>query len=56
MPAWGLDGTWRDRPGFAQTMEQVTGLAWVTGHEEGAPIVPRGPCDPLGGLHAVFAC
>ena len=55
MPAWGLDGTWRDRPGFAQTMEQVTGLAWVTGHEEGAPIVPRGPCDPLGGLHAVFA-
>jgi crotonobetainyl-CoA:carnitine CoA-transferase CaiB-like acyl-CoA transferase len=55
MPAWGLDGAWRDRPGFAQTMEQVTGLAWVTGHEEGAPIVPRGPCDPLGGLHAVFA-
>ena len=32
MPAWGLDGEWRDRPGFAQTMEQVTGLAWVTGH------------------------
>ena len=55
MPAWGLDGAWRDRPGFAQTMEQVTGLAWVTGHEGGAPIVPRGPCDPLGGLHAVFA-
>ncbi len=55
MPAWGLDGAWRDRPGFAQTMEQVTGLAWVTGHHEGAPIVPRGPCDPLGGLHATFA-
>jgi crotonobetainyl-CoA:carnitine CoA-transferase CaiB-like acyl-CoA transferase len=55
MPAWGLDGEWRDRPGFAQTMEQVTGLAWVTGHHEGAPIVPRGPCDPLGGLHAAFA-
>ena len=34
MPAWGLDGEWRDRPGFAQTMEQVTGLAWVTGHPE----------------------
>ena len=55
MPAWGLDGEWRDRPGFAQTMEQVTGLAWVTGHPGGAPIVPRGPCDPLGGLHATFA-
>ena len=25
MPAFGLDGPWRDRPGFAQTMEQVTG-------------------------------
>jgi xanthine dehydrogenase YagR molybdenum-binding subunit len=36
-------------------MEQVTGLAWVTGHPGGAPIVPRGPCDPLGGLHATFA-
>ena len=55
MPAWGLDGEWRDRPGFAETMEQVTGLAWVTGHPGGAPIVPRGPCDPLGGLHATFA-
>ena len=55
MPAWGLDGQWRDRPGFAQSMEQVTGLAWMTGSPDGAPIVPRGPCDPLGGLHAVFA-
>ena len=25
MPAFGLTGPWRDRPGFAQTMEQVTG-------------------------------
>jgi crotonobetainyl-CoA:carnitine CoA-transferase CaiB-like acyl-CoA transferase len=55
MPAWGLDSDWRDRPGFAQTMEQVTGLAWVTGYPDDAPIVPRGPCDPLGGLHATFA-
>jgi len=54
MPAWGLDGMWRDRPGFAQSMEQVTGLAWVTGFADDAPIVPRGPCDPLGGLHATF--
>ncbi|MEX0665130.1 MAG: CoA transferase [Acidimicrobiia bacterium] len=55
MPAWGLDGAWRDRPGFAQSMEQVTGLAWVTGFPDGPPIVPRGPCDPIGGLHAAFA-
>ena len=55
MPAWGLDGPWRDRPGFAQTMEQATGLAWRTGHPDEPPIVPRGPCDPNGAYHAVFA-
>ena len=31
MPAFGLDGPWRDRPGFAQTMESLTGMASLTG-------------------------
>ena len=31
IPAFGLDGPWRDRTGFAQTMEGITGMAWVTG-------------------------
>jgi crotonobetainyl-CoA:carnitine CoA-transferase CaiB-like acyl-CoA transferase len=55
MPAFGLDGPWRDRPGFAQTMEQVTGLAWLTGHADDQPRIQRGPCDPNGGMHAAFA-
>ncbi len=55
MPAFGLDGPWRDRVGFAQTMEQLSGLSWVTGHRDGPPIMPNGPCDPLGGMHAAFA-
>jgi crotonobetainyl-CoA:carnitine CoA-transferase CaiB-like acyl-CoA transferase len=55
IPAFGLDGPWRDRPGFAQTMEQVSGMAWVTGFPDGPPIIPRGACDPLGGMHAAFA-
>lgn len=55
MPAFGLEGPWRDRPGFAQTMEQVSGMAWVTGFPDGPPIIPRGACDPLAGMHAVFA-
>jgi crotonobetainyl-CoA:carnitine CoA-transferase CaiB-like acyl-CoA transferase len=55
MPAFGLDGPWRDRVGFAQTMEQVTGMAWITGHEDDQPRIPRGPCDPLAGAHAAFA-
>ena len=36
MPAFGLDGPWRDRTGFAQTMESVSGMAWRTG-------IPRRP-------------
>jgi crotonobetainyl-CoA:carnitine CoA-transferase CaiB-like acyl-CoA transferase len=55
MPAFGLDGPWRDRVGFAQTMEQATGMAWITGNPDGPPIIPRGACDPVAGLHAAFA-
>ena len=55
MPAFGLDGPWRDRVGFAPTMEQIAGLAWVTGLPEGPPVTPRGACDPLAGVHAAFA-
>jgi crotonobetainyl-CoA:carnitine CoA-transferase CaiB-like acyl-CoA transferase len=55
MPAFGLDGPWRDRVGFAPTMEQIAGLAWVTGLPDGPPIAPRGACDPLAGVHAAFA-
>ncbi len=54
MPAFGLDGPWRDRTGFAMTIEQVSGLAWMTGYED-LPLVVRGACDPIGGMHAVFA-
>ena len=55
MPAFGLDGPWRDRTGFAQTMEQATGMAWMTGFADGPPVIPRGPCDPIAGMHAAFA-
>src|SRR5207247_4936493 len=55
MPAFGLDGPWRDNVGFAQTMEQITGLAWLTGHPYDQPRIQQGPCDPLAGMHAAFA-
>jgi len=55
MPAFGLDGPWRDRVGFAPTMEQLSGMAWLTGYPDGAPTAPRGACDPLAGIHAAFA-
>ena len=55
MPAFGLTGPWRDHTGFAQTMEQLSGLAWVTGHPDDQPRIPRGPCDPVAGMHAALA-
>lgn len=55
MPAFGLDGPWRERVGFAQTMEQMSGMAWLTGHPEDQPRIMRGPCDPIAGMHGAFA-
>ncbi|MCU1614595.1 MAG: CoA transferase [Frankiales bacterium] len=55
MPAFGLDGPWRDNVGFAQTMEQMTGMAWMTGYPDQQPRIPLGPCDPNAGSHATFA-
>ncbi len=55
MPAFGLDGPWREHTGFAQTMEQLSGMAWVTGHADDQPRIQRGPCDPLAGMHAAWA-
>ncbi len=54
MPAFGLDGPWRDRAGFAMTVEQASGLAWITGYED-LPLVMRGVCDPVGGMNATLA-
>jgi len=55
MPAFGLDGPWRDRTGFAQTMESVSGMAWRTGRADGPPVLVRGACDPIAGMHTVLA-
>jgi crotonobetainyl-CoA:carnitine CoA-transferase CaiB-like acyl-CoA transferase len=55
MPGFGLDGPWRDRPGFATTMEQMTGMAWITGYRDRPPLAPNGACDPIAGMHAAFA-
>ena len=54
-PAFGLDGPWKERLGFAQNMEQMCGMAFLTGYADAEPLVPRGPCDPLGGAHGAFA-
>lgn len=50
-PAFGISGPWRDRGGYAQTMEMASGLAWLTGWPDEAPEIPNGPMDPLAGGH-----
>jgi crotonobetainyl-CoA:carnitine CoA-transferase CaiB-like acyl-CoA transferase len=54
MPAFGLSGPWRDRVGYAQTMEQVSGMAWVSGPADGPPVTLYGPADPIGGCHGLI--
>ena len=54
MPAYGLDGPWRDRGGYAQTMEMISGMASVTGWADATPEIPNGPCDPIAGTHATI--
>jgi crotonobetainyl-CoA:carnitine CoA-transferase CaiB-like acyl-CoA transferase len=55
MPAYGLDGPWRDRGGYAQTMEMTSGMACATGWPDATPEIPNGPCDPIAGSHATLA-
>ena len=54
IPGFGLSGPWRDHAGFAQTMEQVSGMGWLTGYPDRNPLV-RTTCDPAAGVHAAFA-
>lgn len=55
MPAYGLDGPWTDRVGFALTMEALAGMATLTGHPEGTPTCPGGVLDPIAGMHGAVA-
>ena len=49
MPAFGLDGPWRDRPAFAQTIEPMSTMSSITGFPDGRPVSKGGLPDPVGG-------
>src|SRR4029078_9911197 len=55
LPAFGLEGPWRARGGFAQNMEENNGMAWQTGYDDGPPIIPGGVVDPMVGTHTALA-
>lgn len=54
MPAWGMTGPWRDWPGFTYTANAASGLATVTGHPDGEPLLTGTVIDPLAGFLAAF--
>lgn len=54
-PAYGTRGPWRNRGGYAQTMEHVSGMAHLTGFPDDLPQCINGPCDPVAGTHATIA-
>ncbi|WP_339032300.1 CaiB/BaiF CoA-transferase family protein [Bradyrhizobium symbiodeficiens] len=49
--AFGQDGPYRDRPGFARIFEAMGGLTYITGESDGEPTHPGYPIgDSIGGL------
>jgi len=52
---FGNSGPWRDHVAYATTVEQGSGLAWVTGYADDRPEVTGGACDPIAGSHAAIA-
>jgi len=55
MPGYGLEGPWRDFVGWALNIEQLAGMADVTGYPDGPPCNLQGPADPIVGMHAGVA-
>ncbi|MDA9404356.1 CaiB/BaiF CoA transferase family protein [Bradyrhizobium sp. CCBAU 45389] len=53
--AFGQDGPYRDRPGFARIFEAMGGLTYITGEADGQPMHPGYPLgDAIGGLFGAF--
>jgi crotonobetainyl-CoA:carnitine CoA-transferase CaiB-like acyl-CoA transferase len=56
MPAFGIDGPWRDCRAYGSTLEQASGLPSVAGRPEDPPTLNHiAYGDPIGGLHAASA-
>lgn len=56
MPAFGVDGPWRDCRAYGSTLEQASGLPSVSGRPDDPPTLNHiAYGDPIGGLHAASA-
>lgn len=57
LPAYGSSGPWRDFPGFAKNIEQMSGIPQITGLPDGPPLMSawEGFTDPAAGVNGVVA-
>jgi crotonobetainyl-CoA:carnitine CoA-transferase CaiB-like acyl-CoA transferase len=56
LPAHGSTGPWKDYPGFANSIEQMSGISQLTGYPDGPPMMTGwGLSDPIGGINAMAA-
>jgi crotonobetainyl-CoA:carnitine CoA-transferase CaiB-like acyl-CoA transferase len=56
MPAFGIDGPWRETRAYGSTLEQASGMPRVVGLPEDPPTLTHiAYGDPIGGLHAASA-
>jgi crotonobetainyl-CoA:carnitine CoA-transferase CaiB-like acyl-CoA transferase len=54
LPAWGLDGPWRDRPGFTYSVNATSGLCELTGYPDSDPLLTGTIVDPIASLFSTF--
>ncbi len=55
IPGYGTTGPWQDHAGYGVAFEQTSGIAYVTGYNDGPPQSMGGSADPIVGMHAAFA-
>ncbi len=56
MPAFGLDGPFRDRSAYGPGVDAMSGLSHLTGYDDGPPMKPGNYfCDQNAGMLAAFA-
>ena len=51
---YGHEGPWRERPGWEQLAQTVTGIAAVQGSPERPQLIPAAPCDYTTGYLAAY--
>jgi crotonobetainyl-CoA:carnitine CoA-transferase CaiB-like acyl-CoA transferase len=54
LPAWGMTGPWRDRPGFTYSVNATSGLSDLTGYPDGDPLLTGTIVDPIAAIYSTF--